>query len=292
MADNRDRTLAEQPESLAARIKRAQEDAMVMKATAQAYGFDAVKVEQGSSKSDSEAPSVVSAAMSQMNNMIKETTEMAKDTRKEVDIARKEADDARANLFTTQLTVIQNMQNNLMESQKRIGEQNSPESAVATVEKWETIFNKFRPQVTGEPTVATAKTSSDETTIILEKLRQQHNVELKKLDLQIAAQNNDFNLRMLQFNEDSRRRWKEYDDGNKFKEGAFGGFSDLAAAIAAGIDKERGVATAAGEGTIQAAVSGFKCQVCGKHVDIPEGVEKVVCSNPECGAGYDIKVTK
>jgi len=288
--DNRDKTLAQQPESLAARIKAAQDDALVMKATAQAYGLNEVKVDTGGHKGESEAPSVVSAAMTHMDSMIKETNEMSKEKEKELLQARKEADDARASLFTTQLQVIQNMQDSLMESQKRMSEQNSPEAAISTVEKWETIFNKFRPQVSNEPSAALAKGTSDQTTITLEKMRQDHDREMKQIDLQITTLNNDFQLRMLQFNEDSRRRWKEYEDGNKLKENAFGGFSDLAASIAAGIDKERGVGTAAPEESIQAAVSGFKCQLCGTHVDIPEGVERVVCSKPGCGAEYAIKV--
>ena len=289
--DNRDRSLANQPESLAARIKRVQEDAIEAKAVAQAFGLNEVKVEPASNKDDKEAPSVVNAALSQMNNMIKETSEMAKDKGTELKEARKDADEARSNLFTTQLQVIQQMQGSLLESQKRMSEQNSPEAAIAIVEKWESIFNKFRPQVTTDNPIATAKISSDQTTITLEKMRQEHDLEMEKIKAAREEVNNRFQLQMLQFQDESRRKYKEYEDGVKFRNNAYNGFSDLAASIAAGIDKERGGQSAVGEGIIEAAMSGFSCKNCGTHIDIPDGVSKVKCANSECGAEYKIEVS-
>jgi len=287
--NDKDKHLAEQPESLAVKIKQAQEEAILTKATAQAYGLDAVKVEPAAAKTGEEAPSVVSVAMNQMNNMIKETTEMAKEKGTEVTQARKEADEARANLFTTQLSIIQEMHKSLMESQKQMVEQNSPEKSIATVEKWEGIISKFRPPPASEPSVHESKATTDQTTITLEGMRESHELAMEEIRGNREQANNEFKLRMVQFEEDTKRRWGEYKDGVKFKENAYSGFSDLAASIAAGIDKERGIQSPGEEGSIQATVEKFRCQLCGTGIDIPPGVEKVVCSKPECAAEYAIR---
>lgn len=288
--DNKDQTLDHEPESLANKIKKIHEDAILAGATKEAYKEVGLVSPETKGKPDGESPSVVGVALNQMTTMIKENNEMVKEKAKEVVAAHQEADEARANLFATQLEILKNMQSEMVESRKVISAQNSPEAAVAMVEKWEGIFNKWRPPATEKPTHVQHSGPSDEVTLKLEEMRQVHDLEMKKLDLQIAAQNNEFQLKMLQFNEDSQRRWKEYQDGTKFKENAYNGFSDLAASIAAGIDKERKGVASDTEDTIQATVTGFKCQGCGQHITIPEGAEKVVCETPGCGAEYAIKV--
>jgi hypothetical protein len=290
--DNSDRHLAERPESLAARIKRAQEDAIEAKAVAQAYGLSGVKGEEEGHKEEAEAPSVVNQAMNQMNNMIKETNEMAKQKNEELKEARTDADQARADLFKTQLEIIQQMQGSLMDAQKRMQEQNSPEAAVATVERWEGIFSKFRPQPPAESNVAVAKASSDQTTIKLEEMKQAHEIQMEQMKGEREHQSQEFQLRMAQFNEETKRHYREYEDSVKLRSDAYGGFSDLVSAIAAGVDKERGGVATAAEEVIEAAVNGFRCQMCGTHIDIPEGAEKVTCPKPECGAEYSIRFKK
>jgi glycine cleavage system regulatory protein len=288
--DNKDKTLSQEPESLSQKIKKVQEDAILAEATTEAYRQHGMKPPEEKPKGGEEAPSVVSVALNQMNNMIKETNEMAKAKSVEVTAARKEADDARTNLFTTQLAMINELHKNLMETQKKMGEMNSPESAMAMVEKWEGILNRFKPQLQPESTPVHAKVTTDETALKLEQMRQNHEIEMEKLRSDRQKADHEFELRMAQFQEEIRRHYREYEDSMKFRENAYNGFSDLAASIAAGIDKERGVATRVAENAAEPVLGGFNCELCGTHIDLMEGQEDYICPKDGCHATYKVKV--
>lgn len=291
MEDNKDKTIAGKPQSLSDKIREAREEAILLRETSEAYRREGVEQPAPPHKDALEAPTVVNAALGQMNNMLKVNADAAKEKSIELKEARKEADDAKTNLFTTQLEIIKDMHRSMQESQKEIAKSNSPEAAMAMVEKWESIIDRVKPHIAPESSYPPVRAGNDmQLTLQLEKMRQDHALALRKLDLEVGQSNNNFQLKMTQFTEDSNRRWQEYKDGVKFKENAYNGFSDLAASIAAGIDKERGVVSGnPDDEVIQAAVSGFKCQLCKTHVNIPEGAPSVTCPNPECSAEYKIK---
>lgn len=290
VTDNKDKTLAEEPASLANRIKKARDQALEDIAVAQVYGLDVNQVSKGAATPNSEPASAVSTALNSMGNVITQANETSKEKTGEVQKARQEADDARTNLFSTQLQVIQSMQKSLIESQDKMSEHNSPEQALGIVQKWQEMLNTFQPKVAEKTVTVSPASNNNANEITLQKMRQDHETEMERLRGEREMQKEEFALRMAQFNEDTKRRYKEYDDGQKFKDNAFSGFSDLAASIAAGIDKDSSGAPVTNEPTIQAAVSAFNCQSCGTHLDVAEGAETVVCPKAGCGAEYAIKV--
>lgn len=286
--DDKDEHLAAEKPTLTERLKKASEDALEARMTAQIYGGTPQGGEGGGEKPESLQASVVTSALTQMNNMVSEANMMAKEKEKEVIQARREADEARANLFTAQLVAIKNMQDGLAISSAKAAAQGTPEAMIATIEKYGTMMEKLKPKVSTASESVAATGVTDAVRIEIEKMRQGHAFAMKGLELQMLNQNNQFSLQMAQFEEDSKRRWREYEDGRDLKQSALGGFGDLASAISAGISRERGGPTGEEE-VIQASVGSFPCEFCKTMVPVNGGASKAVCPNTECGASYNIK---
>ncbi len=288
--DNRDKHLSDEEFSMAERIKRAQADALEAKTYMDTLGIKPADMGEKAGQGESIQSQVVSTALNKMGDMVGEADKRLKETGEKLETARKESDDAKAMLMKEQMDGLKQVLGGLQASIKEIEVKNSPEAAIATFEKWRNILNQFPKEK--EVVSAPPSAVSEQTTITLEKMRQEHELAIEKLRSDREQANNEFRLKMQQFEEERERRIAEYRDNLKFRDNAVNGFSDLAASIAAGIDRNRGVAPAAEEEIVQAAVSGFNCQMCGSHIDIPDGVDKVACPKKECGAMYDVKVKK
>jgi len=286
--DDKDEHLAEEKPTFADKMKKASEDALEQKLIGQIYGGGSQGGDGGGGKADSIQATVVTSALTQMNSMVHEANMMAKAKEGEIIQARKEADEARANLFTSQLATIQNMQKDLAAATAKAAEQGTPEAAMGVIKQYGAMMEELRPKVSTDGDAVAVKTRvvSDEVSIRLEEMRQGHEFKMEELKAQMANQNQQFQIQLLQFNEDSRRRWREYEDGKEMKQDALGGFSDLASALSAGISRERGI-PAEGEEVVEASVGSFPCEFCKTMVPVVSGSSLATC--PKCGASFNIK---
>lgn len=181
------------------------------------------------------------------------------------------------------------------ETLKTVQAGGSPKSADTILGQVETVMGWLQARTPPDTTPKPQSGVSDALQIQLLNSKQAHELEMKKLDVQIAEITTKFNFELKKFDEEAKSRWHQWEAGQKTREKGLEGFQDLAGAIAAGIRGERNGSAAveheapAGAEAVQAAISSFPCQFCKTPVKIKPGELKAVCDNPVCKAEYDIK---
>lgn len=243
------------------------------------------------------AASIVTHAMDMQTNALKMMQENQKTLEEQRLKAQQNRDETVEKAQGQREENLKDVLKTLNETIKTVQAGGDPKKAASILGEVETVMGWLQARTLPEAASAKAQPGvSEELQIKILESRNLHELEMKKLDLQIADVTNKFQLQLKQFEEDSRRRWHEYDSGQKTREKGLEGFQDLAGAIAAGIRGERNSAAAVehespapGGEAIQAAIKTFPCQFCKMPVQIKPGELKAVCDNPVCKAEYDIK---
>ena len=295
MVDNKDKNLGEEKLTITERVMEAQTQALEVAAMTKTLGLNPQEIlggKEAKEPAESIQGQVVSSALKTLGDM---QTGLIKESDKKselLDKARANEDEARTNLYTGQIAEITAMRKEVAEQYKAVQAQNTPQAAMASLKELQAFYENMKPAKTDEIHVQPKGGISEQTTLTLEKMRYDHEKEKSVIDLKIAEMNNNFQIEMLKFNEESRRRWREYEDGQKFKQHGLQGFEDLAASIAAGIDRGRGGQPSEEEAVIEVETSKFKCQFCKSEIEVGDGVGMVTCPNPECNAEYNVKGKK
>jgi len=286
MNEDKDKHLAEEKPTFAQRLQRSQEDAI--EATVVAKTFGVGTQENPPPKEDPIQAQIVTAAFGQMNNIIDKSHQSDKDKEVALSKAREETTTAKTDLYNTQMAQLHLMQQTFADALQKAQTNNSPKAAMEAISAYQEMVEKLTPKPANDGNMAVNRNMDSSLALQIEKMRQDHELEMKRFDKSITDQNNTFSLQMLQFQEDSRRRWREYEDGKEMKESAMSGFGDIAGALGAGITRERGESRRDDE-VIQASVGSFPCEFCGTKVLVNPGESTVSCPKPECGASYNIQ---
>ena len=302
MPDNKADSLGKEKLDMAEELLDVKQKVLKTKLIAREFGIDdqtaaaAAGLATKGREPDTLQAGVVGAvltAMTGMNSALKETAETKE---KEIKEARASEDTAKQNFFQLQADAINAARKEMTTLMQDIMAKNTPQAAIAGFRDFKAFFDEVAPKpvAPSDGGERAARMVDNQTALKLEEMHQNHALAMKKIDLEISQQQNAFQLQLTQFKEDSERRWQEYRDSKTLRSDALGGFQDLAAAIAAGIDKERGVGAKAGDEPasprLEATLKQFRCNLCQTvvNVDDPEAAS-VACPNPECGTVFHLR---
>lgn len=253
--------------------------------------------------------SIVNAAFGMMKDANHEIREEAASKQKQIDVAFQQRDEAKAQSLQVQL-------GQLMDSQRKLDEAlaslkaGAGTSAVSQLREAKELLAEVK-KMAGEerqgPTSPVSVGLSAELQITIMKMQQDHDFAMKKMDLEIANSNRDWELKKAEFIDNKEFKQREYEDKVKSRETGMGGFSDILAAVATGLTAERTGIAAPASSAIQAqppsaappvhvegqekppfkaAINKFPCQSCGYPVEITAGETVAKCES--CKAEYDI----
>jgi hypothetical protein len=146
--------------------------------------------------------------------------------------ARLEADKAKSDLFSITAQQIGGALENIKELRQEIKQGSPPRDLVTQVKEARELLTVLSPP---QPKEAPAPVGVDSTvTIALEKMRMDHEMTIKGLDLQLQKMNQEFQIQLSKINTDNSYKKQEYEDSKNFKSRGLDTLSDAAAAIAAG----------------------------------------------------------
>ncbi len=248
------------------------------------------------------ASTIVNTAFNKMSDVQETLSKEKRAAEESAAAAYQEADQVKATFFQTQIKMLSDLQSEVRKQMEQLRTNNNPNSALAAVKDVMEIMallqQRMAPAPSAEASRPPVSTINPEMEIRLTELKHNHELEMKKLDLQMQNQKQAFDLQLLQFQEDSKRRWAEWQDSQKTKSSAMNGLQDLAAAIGAGVEKERDGGSRTEESVIsaqpssnKAAVNNFPCQFCKTQIAVPPEAATVTCPNKECAAEYEIRRT-
>lgn len=241
-----------------------------------------------------------------MMKLAKETLDMQSATIKSSEEARKATldalskaelakDTAQTQLYQFQLGSIKDADDRLRQAAAQVQSGGGQKVGMDAFKEIKAEFDKMVKE-TPHAEVAAQTGTSEATTVKLEQMKLDQQVLLFKLQGDSEQQKKEWDLKLKEFDEESKRRWAEYKDGREFKEKGLMGFSDLIGSISASVTKERmggdaggAVEGEVGEPVVKAKISSFPCQVCHAAIQVEQGETSVKCPNGECGATYDLE---
>lgn len=243
----------------------------------------------GTGGGESVQTSIVTTAMQQQKVIMDQLNQQVAEANKELLAARKEREEAQTQLYNERISILQGEKQKLDETAKAAG----PKAPKSEMEAYRDIRAELQKEIdelkkNAPPPATGAGTGvSDATQITLKKLELDQAKVLEGMQADRADKQQAFDLKLREFDEDSKRRWAEYADSRAFRQQGIEGVTDLVGAIGAGITKEmppgKGKA-----GAVEASISQFPCQICGTLIPVEPGETHVFCSNEECKAEYDI----
>lgn len=301
MLDNKAENLAKEQPSVMKRVLEAEVQGMEVAAAKKYLGLDG-QVTNHPKEDEKIQGNVVSAvlgAMTGMNASLKNSVEVKE---KEITAARANEDTVKQQFFQLQADALNVTRAELTGLMREIQAKNTPQAAIEGFKAFKSFFDEVAPKQTApaDGGERATRTVDNQTALKLEEMHQNHELAMKKIDLEIAQQTSAFNLQLMTFKEDSERHWAEYKDNKSLRGDALGGFQDLAAAIAAGIDKDRTGASqtehataqegAAHTGRIEAIVKQFECEFCHQPVTVEdENATEVPCPTPGCNTVFHLR---
>lgn len=268
---------------------------------------------KGKNEEESLAASIVNKALDVNLKTNQDLRDEVRDREKDVNTARAEADKAKADLYTVIGQQIGGAMDRLEKIQEdmRKGVYDNPNRQKSLVDQVKEAKDLLGVLTPAEPRPSSQSSDSMDfnSTIALERLKQGHEVEMRKLDLQIEQMKNDFQWKMAELTDNKKQRDREYEDSRSFRQTALQEVGDIAAGIAASMGG--GGAGVAAEGVAgqpqdggqpppgpppppgvkpkMAYIQSFPCQKCGEPVAIPKEGNTVACTTDGCGMVYTIK---
>lgn len=244
---------------------------------------------------------IVNKAIEQGENAYKALERLTDKKDAEIEKARSETNKAKEELYSLQAAQLKEVAARVEKAMEELKAGGSPKTAIEVIHEAEVVadyINQHNIAKNGQTVVRSGEVS-EETKITLEKMRMDHELALKQIDLQIAELNNKFNLELAEFKENSRRHWAEYENNNRFRQEGMQGLGDVVASIAAGINQERQGEVGSQPTRIRAnrakaqparetAPEEYECENCQTLIQVPPGASSFRC--PECDTEYNVSV--
>lgn len=248
-----------------------------------------IENEMGGAKPPPDAPSlsttIVTNAMATQEAAIKRAEDSAEANDGKVEKYREEARLAGERVHEVQIDQLAKMMGTINSTMEDIKRGAQPKTAIETIQEAEALLTLMHSKVA--PTAPAAPAVDTKLTLELEQMKQNHEMAIKHLDMELAKMNQEFQLKMAEFSDGKALRWREYEDKKAFRHDGLTGFQDLIGAVSQGISQDMGVSGGAEE-SMGASVSNFPCEFCGTTIEVPPGGGKVTCPNPECKAEFNI----
>jgi hypothetical protein len=256
----------------------------------------------GGNGSETLAATIVSKALDINQKTNEQLQEQVR--HKEIDVANaiKEADRTKEQLMTIIASQVSGAVNKMEE---RLEEIKKGASQVAPPKSWieqlrelkelEAVLNPDRHSPPPSPGLQDLTA-----TLQLQQIKNEHELAMKKFDVELQRMQTDLQLRLTEMSENSKWKNREYEDDRKFKSSALEQVGDIAAGIAAGLGSAKVAGGIAGQpeaaddtqydqpqkGRHSAVIEAFKCQTCGGDIKVPDEGDQVTCPNMECGTTY------
>jgi len=272
----------------------------------------------GASATDTLATSIVTKALENLNKAEERYASDAQKSRQDAIAAGAALEKAKEDVYKVQMDSMKMMLERLEKAQADVragaAAPKSVSDAIKEAQELVAIINGGRGEAN---TLRQPPTTDISTQISLLKLQQEHEMAMKKIDLEMLKMKQDADIKMLEFKDNRDQKLREYEDNRKFKGDAMSTLEDIAAAAAAATgssgDKEEMSFSAEGHdevrvskspkfkpgppaslaqtppaesATYEATLLSFPCQSCKTEVLVPEEGGGVVCSN--CGAKYNV----
>lgn len=244
------------------------------------------------------AVQIVTKAMDMNKEAAKVYKDLADAKSTEAVSARKESNEATNNMYGIMLRVIENMQQNLIKQQNDLAAGNPPRKPLDTINEAKELLNlldTIRPKTNENPgPVAPQPQENPNFTLALEKMRSDNALALRRLDLEIAHINNEFNLRRLEFEDERKRKREEFEESSRTRNNALNVISDIGQSIAAAAqskfgggvaNKQQSEAPQPAPGTPNNTVRTYTCEVCKTELALPD---KGTITCPGCGTQYGV----
>jgi len=243
---------------------------------------------------------IVRGAMDMQTKTAERVEKMLSSKEEDLKEARENERKSEAAFYQVQIDQLKDVKDSVAKALEEIRKGAQPKSAIEVLEEAETLIDRIekrRPKVEGIP--ATTGGVSESTLLKLEEMKENHEIAMKNLELQISKSNNEFQLKMAEFKDNRMFKIQEYQDNVDFRKQGMSGVEDLIGSIGAGIDRDRGRGESAptkkaprgksSEPHLEATIRKFPCQTegCDGMVLVKETDSVAVC--PECDAEYEIK---
>lgn len=287
----------EPKKSLAQELIEDQKEAIRLKATSDALGIQLGSGVKGEEKPESLQSQIVTNAMNTQNKLIEAMDAKTEKLEVKVEEANKSVAAMQFELLQDQVKQLRETQQEAIAAVKEAQAAGAPKDAFGyysqVSSELEKLVEKIKPAKEAEGAQHTGM--SEATQIKLKELELQQQQVLAQITADNTRAREQFTLQMAEFQDNKDTRKLEYQDKKKFREDGLQGFTDLAAALGAGMSQGGEAvgrsrrADVSEEAEAGAYVSSFKCEFCGSDVSVAEGQGVAQCSNPECGAQYTIK---
>lgn len=277
----------------------------MLKIRRQRVAEDMMKNEFGSGggRDENLATTIVTKSLDKMSEAEKYYQDIAAKAEARADGMGAELSQAKEDLVRVQVEGIKEMMGKLGDTLKEIKTGTQPKDALTTVREAKQILEALqgeRPEASAAPP---PNPQGDlQTQLALLKLQFDNQLAIKRLDLEIARQNNEFEINKLRLREEHNDDVRRYQDNLSFREKGLNTISDLASGISAGIGREMEGTDQQGhvESTKVASkgqpaepdtdyeltVKSFRCTGCGETLAIPPTGDEVTC--PSCETTYAI----
>ncbi len=281
-----------------------QEKVIALQTTAKAFGvapIAEVKEEKVAVKEpETLQATIVTGAMNQSKEMVKEMREDKAIIDANLQKARASEDAAKTQFYQFQANLITGVQEDLKGALATLRDQASPQGIAQTIKAYKDVSHELgivEPKTEAKTPVGVPY----DIQLQINKIQNDHEMAMKKLDLEINRQTNEFSLRRLDQDEDRSLKRQEYEDKKKFLDTGLSGLQDLATSVASAIDLDLGGAPPSGKGAavkekgaahepeVEVTVAAFPCPTCGTMVLVEEGINFAVCPNQQCKTGFNVK---
>ena len=261
--------------------RRAEEQKTEQEIVKQTFGI-------GTSDKTSDVPAIKVAkeALDIQSATIKSLDEARKITQDALIKAETEKNNALTQLYSLQMNTIKDAEARVQAAAARIEGGEKPKSAMDTFREIKGELDKMIEE-TPKPSPPSQAGLSEETQIKLKQMELDQSRVLFGLQADAEQRRREWDLKMREFEEDTRRRWAEYKDSREFREQGITGFTDLITSVGASVTKERIVGS--GESDLEASISQFPCQVCQTPIEVKPGATSIKCPKEGCGAEYQVK---
>lgn len=259
---------------------------------------------EGGNREEPLAATVVKEAMANSAKLVERANEMADRKDTAALEARKEADKSKTDLYALMFQEMSKTSADLRAVMANIDKDKPPpRDAISAIKEAKDLLTLMGGEMGlgGNKQPPPTLSPDPQFAMQLEQMRENHDLAMKKFDAEMKEADRKFQLQMAQFQEDTRYKRQEYDDGKKRGGAIMENVMDIGQSILAGVGggTAKEVSQEAPESgdnqeepAIKAMVKSFPCQFCQTPIAVPDDGNEVTCPNEECGAKFTINGNK